>query len=211
MSEPTPVLLGVPSIPGPPKPPLSDQTRAEARRLIARYPDAQSALLPMLYLVQAEHGHVSREGIREIAQMLDMTPAQVTAVATFYTMYKREPMGRWLVSVCTQPPCALRGANAIKAALEAECGIAAGQTTPDGTVSLEEVECLCICDGAPVVAVNYENYEGLTEESAVALVRALRAGEAPPKPKRGDVPRPGDQMHRELAGLNQRDHDEATR
>ena len=173
MSE-SPRLLGMPAMPGPPKPPLSDATRAETQRLIARYPDARSAMLPMLYLVQAEHGFVSREGIRDVAAMLDRTPAEVAAVSTFYTMYKREPMGRWLVSVCTQPPCALRGAVQIKDALEAECGIACGGTTEDGMVSIEDVECLCICDGAPVVAINYENYEGLTAESALELVRALR-------------------------------------
>ncbi|HVL91510.1 MAG TPA: NAD(P)H-dependent oxidoreductase subunit E [Actinomycetota bacterium] len=202
-------ILGVPRLPGPPRPPLSEHARAEAQRLMARYPEPRSALLPMLYLVQADHGFVSREGVREIAQMLGLTPAEVTAVATFYTMYKREPMGRWLVSVCTQPPCALRGANQIRDAIQQECGIGNGGTTEDGMISIEEVECLCICDGAPVVGINYENYENLTPESAVELIRALRAGETPPKPARGDVPAPHDETHRELAGLNQKDREEA--
>ncbi|HEX9696296.1 MAG TPA: NAD(P)H-dependent oxidoreductase subunit E [Actinomycetota bacterium] len=205
MNDGSPRLLGVPRLPGPPQRPLTDPARADARRLIARYPDARSALLPLLYLVQSEHGFVSREGIREIAGMLDLTSAEVAAVATFYTMYKREPMGRWLVSVCTQPPCALRGANRIRDAIRNECGIDDGETTEDGMVSIEEVECLCICDGAPVVAINYENYEKLTPESAVEMIRGLRAGEAPPKPARGEVPQPNDAAHRELAGLNQKD------
>lgn len=209
MSSQGPRLLGVPRIPGPPQPPLTERARAEAQRLIDRYPEPRSALLPLLYLVQAEHGFVSREGVREIASMLDLTAAEVTAVATFYTMYKREPMGRWLVSVCTQPPCALRGANQIRDAIAAECGIGNGGTTDDKMISLEEVECLCICDGAPVVGINYENYEDLTPESAVELVRALRAGGTPPKPKRGDVPKPNDDTHRELAGLNQAAREDA--
>lgn len=209
MNDGPPRLLGVPRIPGPPRPPLTEETRAAAKRLIARYPEPRSALLPMLYLIQAEHGFVSREGIREIAEMLDLTPAEVTAVATFYTMYKREPMGKWLVSVCTQPPCALRGANRVRDAIAAECGIGNGGTTDDGLISLEEVECLCICDGAPVVAINYENYENLTPESAVEMIRALRAGDAPPTPTRGDAPQPHGETHRELAGLNQKDREEA--
>lgn len=194
--------LGVSRIQGPPRPPLSDETRAAAKKLMGRYPDARSALLPMLYLVQAEHGFVSREGIREIAGLLGLTPAEVTAVATFYTMFKRKPCGRWLVSVCTQPPCALRGALEIKRALEEELGIQCGQTTDDGAVAIEDVECLCVCDGAPVVGINYENYEGLTAEQAVEIVRSLRAGGMPPAPKRGDAPAPWDATHRELSGLN---------
>lgn len=194
-------ILGLPRIPGPACEPLSEATREAMRRLIARYPEPRSALLPMLYLVQAEHGFVSREGVREVAAMLGLTPAEVTGVATFYTMFKREPLGRWLVSVCTQPPCALRGAAQIKAALEADCGVSCGQTTADGMVTLEDVECLCICDGAPVVAINYENYENLTVEAAVEMVRGLRAGGAPPEPARGSAPAPAGSAHRELAGL----------
>ncbi|MGH2830907.1 MAG: NADH-quinone oxidoreductase subunit NuoE, partial [Actinomycetota bacterium] len=195
---PLPVLR----IPGPSRAPLSDQSRAAAKRLMDRYPDPRSALLPILYLIQAEHGYVSREGIREVAGLLGLSPAEVTAVATFYTMFKREPAGRWIVSVCTQPPCALRGANQIREALENELGITCGQTTEDGLVSIEDVECLCVCDGAPVVGINYENYEGLNAEQVLEIVRGLRAGQGPPPPKRGEAPKPWDEAHRELSGLN---------
>lgn len=194
--------LPVPRIPGPARPPLSEETLHTAKRLMGRYPDARSALLPMLHLVQAEHGFVSREGIREVAGMLGLTPAEVTAVSTFYTMFKREPSGRWIVSVCTQPPCALRGATEIRFALENELGITCGQTAEDGSVSLEDVECLCVCDGAPVVGINYENYEGLSPDQVLEIVRTLRAGGTPPPPKRGEIPKPWDEAHRELSGVH---------
>lgn len=200
-----PELLGVPRLPGPPREPLSDATRAKCTTLMERYPEPKSALLPMLYLIQAEHGFVSREGVREAAAMLGMTPAEVTAVATFYTMFKRQPGGSWLISVCTQPPCALRGANLIKDALESELGITCGQTSqghPDDLVSIEEVECLCVCDGAPVVGINYENYEGLDAEKVLEIVRTLRAGGTPPPPKRGETPKPWSDAHEELSGIN---------
>ncbi|MHB8513332.1 MAG: NADH-quinone oxidoreductase subunit NuoE family protein [Actinomycetota bacterium] len=201
MSEAT-ERLGVPRIASSSKGQLSDDTKAKCEKLMNRYPNRSSALLPMLYLVQADHGFVSREGIREVASMLEMTPAEVTAVATFYTMFKREPCGNWLVSVCTQPPCALRGANEIKKALEQELGITCGQTTEDGSVSIEEVECLCICDRAPIVAINYENYEGLNAEQVLEIVRGLRNGANPPAPKTGEVPKPWASAHEELSGLN---------
>lgn len=195
-------ILGVPRIPGPVRGPLSEETRQKCRTLIARYPEPRSALLPILYLIQAEHGFVSREGIREAAGMLDLTPAEVTAVATFYTMYKREPGGKWLISVCTQPPCALRGALNIKKALEDELGIGCGQTDAGNVCSIEEVECLCVCDGAPVVGINYENYEGLDADAVLEIVRTLKAGGTPPAPKRGAVPQPWVAAHEELSGLH---------
>lgn len=183
----------------PERPPLTEGTREAMRRVMARYTRARSALLPMLYLVQAEHGYVSDRGVAEIAGILGLTKAEVMAVATFYTMFKREPLGRWLVSVCTQPSCALAGGAAIKDALEAELGIGCGGTTPDGAISLEDVECLCACDGAPVVQVNYENHERLGVEGALDLVRRLRSGERPP-PTRGD-PLDSREAHRLLSGI----------
>jgi NADH-quinone oxidoreductase subunit E len=194
-------LLGVPRFDGPPREPLSPQTVEAARRLMDRYPDPRSALLPMLYLVQAEHGFVSREGMTEVAGLLGLTSAEVAAVATFYTMFKREPLGRWLVSVCTQPPCALAGALDIKKALEEELGITCGQTSTDGSITLEDVECLCICDGAPAFQVNYENYERMTPAEALELIATLRSGGTPPKPARGEVPQPNQSIYVELSGL----------
>ena len=107
-------------------PPLGERFFADARALIERYPSSRSALLPLLYLVQSEHGFVSSEGMREVARLLGLTRAEVGAVATFYTMFKRDPQGKWLVSVCTQPSCALAGGSAIKDRLEQELGIGCG-------------------------------------------------------------------------------------
>ncbi|MGZ4120098.1 MAG: NADH-quinone oxidoreductase subunit NuoE family protein [Actinomycetota bacterium] len=184
-------------------PPLSEKFHADARTMMARYPAGQerSALLPMLYLAQAEQGYVSARAMAEIAELLGMTRAQVGAVATFYTMFKRDPQGRWLVSVCTHPSCALAGGQKIKDRLEEELGIECGQTTPDGTVSLEDVECLCACDGAPVFSVNYENYERMSVDDAVGLVDRLRAGEQPPPGARGDVPEEFGPVNRRLSGV----------
>ncbi|MGH2785911.1 MAG: NADH-quinone oxidoreductase subunit NuoE [Actinomycetota bacterium] len=187
----------------PAAPPLSSDFHASARKLIARYPDGRerSALLPLLYLAQGEQGYVSREAMSEIAQLLDLTRAEVAAVSTFYTMFKRHPQGRWLVSVCTQPSCTLVGANEIKKALEDELGIHCGEVSQDRIISLEEVECLCACDGAPVVSVNYENYEKLGAERLLEIVRGLRSGGTPPPAARGEVPPDFAEINRQMSGL----------
>jgi NADH-quinone oxidoreductase subunit E len=184
-------------------PPLSPAFHEGARKIIARYPPGRerSALLPLLYLAQSEHGYVSADAMGEIAGLLEMTKAEVAAVQTFYTMFKRHPQGRWLVSICTQPSCTLAGANEIKARLEADCGISCGGTTSDGLVSLEEVECLCACDGAPVVSVNYENYEKIDAEYMASIVATLRSGGSPPPAARGDTPEDFAAVNRRMSGL----------
>jgi NADH-quinone oxidoreductase subunit E len=184
-------------------PPLSADFHASARRLMARYPAgrARSALLPLLYLAQSEHGYVSSEAMGEIAGLLNLTKAEVAAVSTFYTMFKRHPQGRWLVSICTQPSCTLAGGNEIKTRLEQDCGISCGGTTDDGLVSLEEVECLCACDGAPVVSVNYENYERIDAERMASIVRTLRDGGDPPAAARGEAPQDFSAVNRRMSGL----------
>lgn len=183
--------------------PLSDEFYENAKKLIARYPQGRerSALLPLLYLVQSEHGFVSPEGQRAVGEILGLTRAEVAAVSTFYTMFKRTPQGKWLISVCTQPACSLAGAKEIVARLQERLGIANGETTGNGMISLEEVECLCVCDGAPVVAVNYENYEKIGVEEAVDLVMRLMEGEAPPPAARGDVPPDFAAVNRRMSGL----------
>jgi NADH-quinone oxidoreductase subunit E len=144
---------------------------------------------------------VSNEALSEIAGLLNLTRAEVAAVSTFYTMFKRHPQGRWLVSICTQPSCTLAGANEIKERLEADCGISCGGTTEDGFVSLEEVECLCACDGAPVVSVNYENYERIDAEQMAGIVRALRDGDDPPAGARGETPQDFAAVNRRMSGV----------
>jgi NADH-quinone oxidoreductase subunit E len=163
---------------------LTDKTRDEARQIIARYPKARSALLPMLHLVQSEEGYVTADGIALCAEELGLTKAEVGAVATFYTMYRRKPAGTYHVGVCTNTLCAVLGGDAILESLKDHLGIGHNETTADGTVSLEHVECNAACDFAPVVMVNWEFYDNQTPASARELVDGCRAGN-PPAPTRG--------------------------
>ena len=156
---------------------LDSAARAEMREIIARYPQPRSALLPMLHLVQAYEGYVTPAGIEMCAEELGLTEAEVSAVATFYTMYKRHPMGEYHVGVCTNTLCAIMGGDAIWAELTGALGIGHDETMPDGTVSLERVECNAACDYAPVVMVNWEFMDNQTPQSALELVEQLRAGE----------------------------------
>jgi NADH-quinone oxidoreductase subunit E len=156
----------------------ADETMIEQMRaIIARYPKPNSALLPMLHLVQAEHGYVTAAGIELCADLLDISTAEVSAVATFYSMYKRRPVGDYDVGVCTNTLCAVMGGDAIFAALSEHLGIGNDETTPDGVLTLEHIECNAACDYAPVVMVNWEFFDNQTVESAKTLVDALRAGE----------------------------------
>jgi NADH-quinone oxidoreductase subunit E len=164
---------------------LSDETRELARELIARYPKPRSALLPMLHLVQSEEGYVSPDGIALCAELLELTKAEVGAVATFYTMYKRKPVGDYHVGVCTNTLCAVMGGDAIYSALKEHTGITSQNgVTEDGKVSLEHIECNAACDFAPVMMVNWEFFDNQTPESAKQIVDDLRAGK-PVAPTRG--------------------------
>src|SRR5947208_4384029 len=181
---------------------FADKTRADAQAIIARYPEGQSrsALLPMLHLVQSEQGYVSADGIAFCADVLDLTKAQIAAVATFYTMYKRKPTGEYLVSVCTNTLCGLLGGDEIYRTLSELLGVGMNQTTKDGTITLEHAECLAACDYAPVVTVNYEFFDNVTPESAEALVDALASGERP-LPTRGAPLCSFKEISRQLAGF----------
>jgi NADH-quinone oxidoreductase subunit E len=183
-------------------PPLTDQHEAEAREIMARYPQERSGLLPMLHLVQSVQGYVSPEGVGFCARLLGLTKAEVGAVATFYTMFKRHPTGRHLVSVCTNTLCAVLGGQRIYDAVSADLGVGHDQTAPDGSVTLEHAECLAACDYAPVVTVDYEFYDQQDVESALALVAALRRGEKPP-PTRGAPLTDFRGISRQLAGFSQ--------
>ncbi|SDC12130.1 NADH-quinone oxidoreductase subunit E [Geodermatophilus telluris] len=183
-------------------PPLTEQTRLEAREITARYPQPRSALLPMLHLVQSYQGYVSPEGVALCAEELGLTKAEVGAVATFYTMYKRRPTGRHLVSVCTNTLCAVLGGQRIMDALSADLGVHHDETAADGSVTLEHAECLAACDYAPVVTVDYEFYDQQDVDSARALVAALRRGEKP-HPTRGAPLTDFRGVSRQLAGFSQ--------
>jgi NADH-quinone oxidoreductase subunit E len=159
---------------------FSEQVRAalaaDAAEIIARYPKQRSALLPLLHLVQAEEGYVSADGIAFCAGQLDLSEAEITAVVSFYTMYKRRPVGEYHVGVCTNTLCAVLGGDAIYADLRRHLGTEGDEATPDGKVSLEHIECNAGCDYAPVMMVNWEFFDNMTPQSARDLVDGLRAG-----------------------------------
>lgn len=182
--------------------PLTDETRAQARQIIARYPvgRSRSALLPLLHLVQAEEGYVTPAGIDLCARELGLTKAQVGAVATFYTMYKRRPVGEYLVSVCTNLSCQILGAEEVYARVSKHLGVGHDETTGDGRITLEHAECLAACDHAPVMTVNYEFYDNMTEKTALAVVEALQRGERP-APTRGAPLCDFREISRQLAGF----------
>ncbi|HEX5598498.1 MAG TPA: NADH-quinone oxidoreductase subunit NuoE [Micromonosporaceae bacterium] len=165
---------------------FSQEMHERAQEIIARYPAdrSRSALLPLLHLVQSEEGYVSPAGVEFCAELLGINKAQVGAVATFYTMYKRRPTGDWLVSVCTNTMCNVLGGQEVYDALVEHLGVGHEETTADGKVTLEHAECLAACDYGPVMTVNYEYFDKADPQAAVELVEKLRAGERP-KPTRG--------------------------
>lgn len=159
--------------------------RAErAERILAQYPQPRSAVMPLLYLGMAEHGYLSNQAMQEVAELTGLTPAQVLSVASFYTMYKRTPIGKYLVSVCTSISCHLLGGEAVLEAVERAAATPHGETSQDGFLSVEHVECLGACGGAPALAVNYELVEGINPERAKLLCEWLRR--AQPAVVRGD-------------------------
>src|SRR5687767_1618133 len=165
---------------------FSEQTRERALAVIARYPEgrSRSALLPLLHLVQAEEGYVSADGIAFCAEVLGLTKAEVGAVATFYTMYKRKPTGDWLVSVCTNTMCGVLGGDKAYQALSDYLGVGHDETTADWKITLEHAECLAACDYAPVLTVNYEFFDNVDNDTALDLVKQLQNGQRP-QPDRG--------------------------
>ena len=155
---------------------LSESTRVQAREIISRYPQARSALLPMLHLVQSEEGYVSADGIALCADELSLTTAEVAAVATFYTMYHRKPAGEYHIGVCINPGCGILGGDAIWEKLSSRLGIGHDEVTPDGKISLERIECQAACTHAPVMTANWEFLDNMTPESAIDVVEKLASG-----------------------------------
>ena len=152
----------------------SEATQERARLIVGRYPEKRSAVMPLLYLAMAEDGYLSEEGMEEVAEWCGITPAQVQAVASFYTMYKRERTGKYLISCCTSISCMLLGGDDVLHAVEDESGVPHGETDAEGLLSVEHVECIGACGGAPAVQVNYELIEGVTPEKGRELVKWLR-------------------------------------
>ncbi len=162
----------------------SRQTEERAAAILGRYPERRSAVMPLLYLAMVEDGCLTDDGMRRVAELTGMSNAQVQAVASFYTMYKRDDVGEYLVSVCTSISCMLLGGDDVLDAVADETGVPDGETGEDGLFSVEHAECIGACGGAPAVQVNYELIEGVTPEQGRALCRWLR--ESRPEVVRGD-------------------------
>ena len=192
------MLPDVPDVEGPI---LTGETRTVADRLVAKYPDARSALLPLLYLVQSEVGWVPGQGMREVAEILGLKTAEVEAVATFYTMVKLHPCGRYVLSICTNPSCALLGGRRLLERARELLGPASEHgLTDDGLLTLEEEECMAACDRAPVAAVNYVYFDRVSEDDHERMIAGIRAGDVP-EAARGGVPGDLREVSRTLAGI----------
>jgi NADH-quinone oxidoreductase subunit E len=155
-----------------PAAPRDLETKVQA--IAAHYPDRRSLTLPALRFAQEEHGWLPPEAIREVADVLDLTPAYCEAVASFYDMFHLEPVGRHMVEICTNLSCALVGAQRVVDAFEAAFGVRAGETTDDGEITFRAVECLGGCGYAPVVAVDERYRHHVKPEDAAAIVEEIR-------------------------------------
>ncbi|MER3520773.1 MAG: hypothetical protein C4317_00430, partial [Acidimicrobiia bacterium] len=158
---------------------LSYENLKRAEAIVARYPQKRSALLPLLHLAQEQDGWVRPDSMRQIAELVGITPAEVLGTASFYTMFKLRPVGDHIVSVCTNISCLLCGAEDILAVFEKELGTSADGLSADGKIWLEEAECLAACGGAPCVQVNYEYFENVSVKQAAEMAQALRRGTRP--------------------------------
>jgi NADH-quinone oxidoreductase subunit E len=161
-----------------------------AREIIERYPVARSAMIPLLHLAQEQDGYVSEEAMEHIAELLDVTPAEVLGTCSFYEMFKREPVGEYLVNVCTNISCMLCGGEELLEHLERRLGIRAGSTTTDGKFTLEDVECVAACTEAPCLQINYRYFHRVTHDQVDQVLDDLRAGRlAHEIPKHGTLSR----------------------
>ena len=183
-------------------PGVLETLRTDAAEVISRYPWPRSALLPLLHLVQSVDGYVSADGIAFCAETLELSEAEVSAVATFYSQFKRQPNGKYTLGVCITSLCAIMGGDAIFDTLAEYLQVGDGQTTEDGMFTLEKLECNAGCDYAPVMMVNWEFFDNQNPKTAVKVAKALRKGEAV-KPSRGaDRVHTFKEISRVLAGFS---------
>ncbi|MEZ5182380.1 MAG: NAD(P)H-dependent oxidoreductase subunit E [Acidimicrobiales bacterium] len=163
---------------------FSDENLETALEIRSRYPIAKSATIPLLHLAQEQDGYVTDDAMEHIAELVGTTPAQVLGTCSFYEMFKREPVGTYLVNICTNISCQIMGGEELLHHAEHSLGIKAGSTTPDGLVTLEDVECIAACTEAPCLQVNYRYRHRITIEEFDQLIEDLRAGkladEVPP-------------------------------
>jgi len=153
---------------------FSPETLKKFEETVARYPKKEAAMLPVLYLAQREFGYLGSDAIEYVAKLMDQAPARVHGVVSFYTMFNTKPIGRHHIQVCRTLSCALGGAEKITAFIKQKLGIEVGQTTADGRFTLSEVECLASCGTAPMMQINDEFYENLTEEKVTAILQSLK-------------------------------------
>jgi NADH-quinone oxidoreductase subunit E len=180
---------------------ISETTRSELAELAGRYPEARSALLPMLHLVQSEEGYVTPEGIAACAETLGLSTAEVAAVATFYTMYKRRPTGKHHVGVCTNTMCAILGGDAVWQAVSERAGAGHDEVSADGLFDVERIECQAACTHAPVMTIDWEFFDQTTPTAAVELLDRLAAGEEV-RSTRGPVVRGFRAAERTISGID---------
>jgi NADH-quinone oxidoreductase subunit E len=175
---------------------------AVADDIIARYPVKKSALIPLLHLAQEQDGHITDDAMEHIAELVDVTPAEVLGTCSFYEMFKREPVGDYVVNVCTNISCLLLGGEELLHHLEQRLGIKAGDTTPDGKFTLEDVECIAACTEAPCLQVNYRYFHRIGNDEVDVLIDDLRAGKrAHEVPRHGTLSRVRQQLPDTRAGV----------
>ncbi len=180
---------------------ISETTRAQMREVLVGYPRKRSALMPLLHLAQADEGYISQDGIAIVSEMVELTEAEVTAVSTFYTMYLKRESGRVRVGVCINSLCAVLGGDEIWDSLVDHCGVGNNQTTNDGAVTLERIECQAACTHAPVMTANWEFLDDMTVEKAKQVVDDVRAGR-PVQSSRGPVVRTFADAERTISGVD---------
>jgi len=153
---------------------FSSERLKQFDEIVRRYPQKEAAMLPVLYLAQEEFGHLGPEAIEYVARIMELPAARVYGVVSFYTMLNIKPVGRYHIQVCRTLSCALLGSERITAFLKARLGIGAGETTPDGKCTLSEVECLASCGTGPMMQINDDYHENLSEERVEEILRSLK-------------------------------------
>jgi NADH-quinone oxidoreductase E subunit len=153
---------------------FTEDNKVKIENIVKKYPEKKAAVMPVLYIAQEQNGWISIEVMKEIAEVLSMPEEEVLGVVTFYTMYHKKPAGKYHIQVCTNVSCMLRGGYEIFEAVKEKLKISNGERTEDGLFSLEEVECMGACGGAPMIAVNEDYYENLTKETALELLNKLK-------------------------------------
>ncbi len=153
---------------------FSPETLKQFDDVVSRYPEKKSAILPVLYMAQKEFGHLSQDAIEYVANLMDIPAARLYGIVTFYTMLNMRPVGRHHLQICRTLPCALRGSERITNHIKKKLGINLGETTPDGKFTLSEVECLASCGTAPVMQINDDYCENLSEEKIERIFENLK-------------------------------------